>query len=616
MTGAANRGVIQATDSQANDRGANGGANGGASLGAGSRPQPQRSASRPVYAFGPFVLDKTEHRLRRADGTAVPLPGKARQILTLLVEAGGQLVPHEAFRASIWPDTVVEDRTLIMHMSTLRRALGADTPGGLIETVVGVGYRLTAPVRVLATGDPQLQGDAEPPARDVGRVAVRPFSTAGLPEADRYLGVALADALATTLGGWPGLTVTSAGTSDTTMRRAPQAGHVLEGSVELKGKRLQVTARLVDAASGRAEWSESFARSRGGGVAVQDAIARRVADALPRASSARYAPRSYRPRSTQAYFLQMQARANLKVPAPLPTMKALGLFDHALALDPDYALAHAGLASTYLQLTSTVLGRPLRLDEGMPLAMRSAERALALDDKLAEAWAVLGRIKAEYEWDWDGAEADLAHGVALNAGSIEALSLYGMFLSAMGQHGEAIATLERARALDPQRSQTLHNLGLVYWTADRIEQALDVLNHSLDLRSDGPALGHLLRMYIFDYLGRHDEAMVERWSWVTQHPHKDIYQARLDKVMRTEGARAATAQWAQMMENADSPEGAATQWLAVGEIDKALDCLDRCLLIRSTFLPFVGVAPSWRPHRGHPRYQRVLKILKLDGRVA
>ncbi len=160
---------------------------------------------------------------------------------------------------------------------------------------------------------------------------------------------------------------------------------------------------------------------------------------------------SYRPRSSEAYFLQLEARAHLKPFTRLPLMKALSLFEQALALDPDYAMAHAGLASTYLLMASTAMLRPLPVDEAMPMARRAAQRAIALDEGLAEAWAVLGRVKMEYDWDWDGAEADLAHAVALNSSSVEALGTFGQFLSAMGRHDEAIEAMEQARRLDPRQ---------------------------------------------------------------------------------------------------------------------------------------------------------------------
>lgn len=93
-----------------------------------------------VYAFGPFTLEASEHRLTR-DGRRVAVPGKAWQILVMLVEADGRLVSHEALRARLWPNTTVEDRTLTVHVSTLRKVLGSDA--GVIETVARTGYRLS-----------------------------------------------------------------------------------------------------------------------------------------------------------------------------------------------------------------------------------------------------------------------------------------------------------------------------------------------------------------------------------------------------------------------------------------------------------------------------------------
>ncbi len=212
---------------------------------------------------------------------------------------------------------------------------------------------------------------------------------------------------------------------------------MLEGSVHRSAERLVVSAALIDVESGRTQWSERFEQPHLDGAALQDAIARRVAVSLPTTGDGDPGLQSYRPRVSEAYFLQLQARAHLKPFTRLPLLKALTLFEQALVLDPDYAMAHAGLASAYLLMASTAMLRPLPVDEAMPMARRSAERA-QLDDRLAEAWAALGRVKIEYDWDWDGAEADLAHAVALNPSSVEALGTYGQFLSQMGRHDEAI----------------------------------------------------------------------------------------------------------------------------------------------------------------------------------
>jgi DNA-binding winged helix-turn-helix (wHTH) protein len=233
-----------------------------------------------VYAFGPFILDPAQRRLTR-DGRRMAVPGKAWQILVMLAEAGGRLVSHETFRAKLWPNVVVEDRTLTVHMSTLRKALGEGLPDDFIETVQRAGYRLAAPVSLVSQG-------AAAPMAEARTLAVRPFSTGYLAASDSYLGVGIADAVTTALGAVPGLTVSPVEVvEDLAGARSLGVEHLLEGSVQRSDERLRVSARLIDVASGRTEWSERFEQSQVDGAALQDAIATRVATSLPQALARR-----------------------------------------------------------------------------------------------------------------------------------------------------------------------------------------------------------------------------------------------------------------------------------------------------------------------------------------
>ena len=564
-----------------------------------------------VYAFGPFILDPGGRHLTRG-GRRLAVPGKAWQILLMLAEAGGRLVSHETFRATLWPDVVVEDRTLTVHVSTLRKALGTDAD--LIETVARTGYRLAVPVRTLAEPDLAIAAARLPEA---GRpLAVQAFSTGGQAEADTYLGAGIADAVTTMLGGMRGLTVSPVGAvQDLAGARALGLEYLLEGAVQRNDQRLQVSARLVDVASGHARWSERFEQLRADSAALPDAIAERVAGSItqsPPNDDARL--HSYRPRSSEAYFLQLRARTNLKLFTSLPAMRALAEFEQALQLDPDYATAHAGLASTYLQLGSTAMGRQLQADEAMPRARRSAERALAIDDSLAEAWAVLGRVKMEYDWDWHGAEADLAHAVALNPSSVEALATYGQFLSAMGRHDEAIENMDRAKRLDPRRLETLQFFGMVYWMAGEAERALGAFSDALAV---GPhsLRGHMGRIAILDQIGRHDEAMAERLVFLERFDDTNALAEQVAELHRSQGWRAAMVEWLGLLERTNRWESAAVQWMAVGEPSRALDVFERCVHRRSTFAPFTRQLPPFLALHGEPRFQQLLRLLKLDDPV-
>ncbi len=561
----------------------------------------------PIYEFGSFVLNAGERRLTR-DGQRVAVPAKAWQILVMLAEAGGRLVRHETFRAQLWPNVVVEDRTLTVHMSTLRKALGSND---VIETVSRAGYRLAMPVRVLSELPP-----APPPVEAEGLI-VRPFSTDDLGEDDSYLGVGIADAVGTALGAVRGLSVSPVGAVEDPGHEAEAsrrlgAGHLLEGTVERNHERLQVTTRLIGVESGRTERSGRFELSHADGAALQDEIATWVANSLPR--SLQIAARSYRPRSADAYFLQLQARAHLKPFTRLPLLKAHALFEQTLALDPDYALAHAGLGSTYLLLGSTAMLRPLPADEAMPRARQAAERALALDAGLAEAWAVLGRVKMEYDWDWDGAEADLSHAVALNASSVEALGTLGQFLSAVGRHDEAIEALQQARRLDPRHIESLQHLAIAYWMAGQPERALELTTESQKVE-DTPRL-HYGRMIVLDHLGRHDEAMIERLITLRGLAVAQGLADHVELVARTESWRAAMEVWISLLERTSRWEGAAIQWMAAGQPDKALDALEHCVKARTTYLYFAAQTPSFKPLHNTPRFRDILRTLKLDGRTA
>jgi DNA-binding winged helix-turn-helix (wHTH) protein/tetratricopeptide (TPR) repeat protein len=564
-----------------------------------------------VFGFGTFILDLPARRLTR-DGRRVAVPGKAWQILVLLVEADGRLVAHETFRERLWPNVVVEDRTLTVHVSTLRKALGSGAD--VIETVARTGYRLAAPVRVLSSADRPAPSDGKP--SPVARtIAVQPFGTSDLAEADSYLGVGIADAVSTVLGGMAGLTVSPVeAVQNLANARSLGVEHLLEGTVQRSAESLRVSARLIEVASGRTEWSERFEQTRGDGAALQDAIAERVATFLPQSPTVDQGVHSYRPRAAEAYFLQLEARAHLKPFTRLPLIKALTLFEQALLLDPDYAMAHAGLASTYLLMASTAMLRPLQVDEAMPMARRHALRAIALDEGLAEAWAALGRVKMEYDWDWDGSEADLAHAVALNGSSVEALGTFGQFLSAMGRHDEAIDCMEQARRLDPRSVETLQHLAIAYWMAGQGERSLDIVDESLKVLPASPR-AHYGRMMILDQLGRHDEAMAERLTTLRGLSIGEGLAEHVEGLARSKGWHEAMAVWIALLERTNRWEGAAMQWMAVGESSRALDALEHCVRARTTYLCFTAQNPYFKPLHNDPRFQDILKALKFDGRV-
>ncbi|HSP95678.1 MAG TPA: tetratricopeptide repeat protein, partial [Candidatus Dormibacteraeota bacterium] len=217
-------------------------------------------------------------------------------------------------------------------------------------------------------------------------------------------------------------------------------------------------------------------------------------------------------------------------------------------------------------------------------------------------------------WDWEGAEADLAHAVTLNSSSVEALGTFGQFLSAMGRHDEAIDAMEQARRLDPRSVETLQHLAIVYWMAGQGEKALGAVDESLKVLP-GATRAHYGRMMILDQLGRHDEAMAERLTTMRGLAVAEGLAEHVEALARSRGWRAAMDVWIALLERTNRWEGAAMQWMAAGESARALDALEHCVKARTTYLCFVAQNPYFRPLHGDPRFQRILQTLKLDGRT-
>lgn len=390
-------------------------------------------------------------------GARVPVTGKTLDVLRLLAEAEGRLVDRQTFNTHLWPEVIVEDRNLTVHISVLRKVLG----GGTIETVARNGYRLAVPVRAVNGQD------------------------------------------------------------------SPEAARVLR-----------------------------------------------------------------------------EARYQLGQAERVPALRALGLFERALALDPDDANALAGLASTYLLLSSTTIRRPLPVDEAVQLATDAARRALATDPRQGEAYAVLGRLKMTYDADWPGAEADLAKAVALAPDSVETRVGNSLFLSAVGRHREALAELERARAVDPTRRETHERLGLAWWMAGDGERALTALGEAVAVDPEARR-PHFRRMVVLDQLGRHAEAAAERAIWLRlfgDHAEAE----RLAELARRAGPRAAMVEWIARLAKLNQWFEAAIQAMAIGEREQALDALERCVEERGDNAPFIAEFPPFRPLAGEPRFERLL----------
>jgi TolB-like protein len=353
-----------------------------------------------VLCFGPFELDLQAGELRKA-GRRIRLQEQPFQILKMLLESPGQVVLREKIRTHLWSaDTIVEfEHGIYSAVKRLRDAL-CDPAGKprYIETRSRRGYRFIGRVEPRA---------GSPAAALIPSIAVLPFADLSGDKENEYFSDGLAEEVINKLTRGGGLKViarTSAfafkGKQEDIRKIAAILGvtNVLEGSVRRVGSRVRVIAQLIAAADGSHLWSERYDREMADIFAIQDEIAQAISSALqvqfPGISN-RYTPQ------LPAYDAYLKARHCVATFTRESLTLSRGFFERAIALDPNFAEAHSGLAMSILLCVYPGI-TPVR--EAAPLARAEAQRALDLDPASQEAHGVLGMIAAMYEFDWKKAE--------------------------------------------------------------------------------------------------------------------------------------------------------------------------------------------------------------------
>jgi TolB-like protein/DNA-binding winged helix-turn-helix (wHTH) protein len=427
------------------------------------------------FEFGGFRLVAAERRLYRGDGSRVELSPRLFDALLHFVERPGQLLDKDSLLATLWPGLVVEDNNLNQLVSALRRALGDEAQGSrFIQTVPRRGFRFVGAVSarqaqavteapaVMApspTTAPVSSGwrnrrmawtwalaallgasalllvsrSKTAPAPQVTTLAVLPFKPLTLDGRDEVLEVGMADSLIARMSTTPGLVVMSIGSvrrfggAEQDPQRAARALEVqwiLDGTIQRWGDRVRVTARLLNAADGTATWSGSFDERFEDVFGVQDKISERVAQELaPRLSRGEHEQRAAAAigktgtRDPAAYEHYLTARFHAQMLLADGLGKSIELFQRAIEVDPNYALAYAGLADTYRRMAIGIDAPPA---QALAAGLAAAQRAVQIDPALAEAHAALGWMRWWAQWDWAGAEQSLRRATLINANLAEA----------------------------------------------------------------------------------------------------------------------------------------------------------------------------------------------------
>ena len=272
--------------------------------------------------------------------------------------------------------------------------------------------------------------------------------------------------------------------------------HVLEGSVSHGPGKVRVVAQLIDVANGYHLWSETYDSTEKDLLSLQSDVATKVAKALQielQLAETTQLAKSLT-QDPEAYDLYLRGRYLLNKRTTDSIQKGRALFEQAVAKDPRFALGHAGIADSYIQLGK--IGE-LTGDEAATRAWPEVSTALALDDNLAEGYASRATILTDFEWNWTAAEPDYRKAIELNSNNANAHHWYARHLAELGRSEEALQEIEAAQKLDPLSPFIRTSKGKILCTMQRYDEAIDQCRRAIDLQGDfASAFSILAQAYV------------------------------------------------------------------------------------------------------------------------
>jgi eukaryotic-like serine/threonine-protein kinase len=390
-----------------------------------------------------------------------------------------------------------------------------------------------------------------------------------------------------------------------------QVATLLEGSVRRAGDRVRIVAQLIDAETDRHLWAETYDRQLTDIFAIQTEVALHIAAALEAELSPDERARLGREPTSdlRAYQLYLQGRHSFIRYSEEGMRKAIGYFEEAIALDPGYALAHAGVALAYTELGEVGALPP---EEAYPASRAAAARALALDPELGDAHCAVAFASFVYEFDWEGAEREFQRALELSPSSADTYDLYGRLCSALGRYDEAIAMQRRAQELDPLAHPA--DVATALLRAGRYEDAVEAARRAIALGS--VARGHATLGWALLKQGRSDEGLAALEHAVALAPGDTLWLAQLGQACalagREERAREILADLeAQSAARFISPYHFAYVHTGLGQYDRAMDYLEQAFERHTGAVYGIRGAFLFEPLRSHPRFQALLRRMGL-----
>ena len=632
------------------------------------------STAQNLIYFADFVVDQRAGELRKG-GVKIRLQEQPFRVLAALLESSGEVVTREELRNRLWPaDTFVDfDHRLAAAVNKIRDALqdSAQSPR-FIETVGRRGYRFLLPVEwgerlaepngssqmqaavgalvpvpvatrinwpriafaggalalLLAVGFFLLHRWVRPDAGAsavprISSIAVLPLENLSNDPEQQYFVEGMTDEITTDLAKLPGIRVisrTSAMQYKDTHKTMPQIARelnvdaVVEGTMLRVGNRVRITTQLIYAPADRHVWAQAYERDLKDVLTLQANLAQDIAGEIQLKLTTQQRANLVVARSVdpEAHEFYLKGRYFWNKRDQAGFTKAIDYFQQAIAKDPTYASAYAGLADSYA-LSGGLNVVPV--EQAMPRARAAAEKALELDNHLAEAHASLGLIAPFNNWNWADAERHYQHAIELNPNYATAHHWYAEgYLMPVGRADEAISEIRKAQELDPLSAVIATDLGKELYFVRRYDEALVELRRALELDTNFVSAHNWISDTLLEKK-MYNDAIVELQK---TKPFKEerVYIRQTAylyaRMGRRAQAQAALAKSLQLSKGKQVSSGAvALTYAAIGDKDESFQWLEKAYTDRSSFMTSLKYWSVFDAMRGDRRFADLLRRVGL-----
>jgi serine/threonine protein kinase/Tfp pilus assembly protein PilF len=448
-------------------------------------------------------------------------------------------------------------------------------------------------------------------------IAVLPFRNMSADDENEYFCDGLAEELLNALAKIEDLKVAARTSSFSFKNKTADASEIgkalrvktiLEGSVRKSGNRLRITAQLITAADGYHLWSERYDREMKDIFDVQDEITLAVVDALKVKlfGEEQDAVLKRHTRNPEAHEFYLRGLFYFNRFTPDDFQKASESFRQAIAIDPRYASAYAGLADAYTELSFYTFTP----SETMPKAREAANKALELDDRLGEAHNSLAIIKMYFDWDFAGAEQEFKRAIDLNPGSALIHMWYGWYLGLMGRFEESFKEMQGAQELDPLSATNNSGIGIVFHWSRQPERAIEQFRKVLELNPNY-LIARSFLAEAYEQKGDFVSAIatIEK---IQQAETNHLTLPTVGYVYAKSGDRHKALEILDEFVKRSNQEyvpafNFAQIYAGLGDNEQALAWLEKACNERAVWIPFLKVDLKFDSLRSNPRFQELLK---------